>query len=190
MALSPLLPPPLALRVALRPALPADALLLHRWRSEPSVRRHQPLQEASVADLRADLARQRPEDLYRGRGERFQWIVLAESAPAGWITLAVTSWEHALGEIGYALTTPYQGRGLMAPALHLLLADLFLATPLERLEARCAVANVASRRVLEKVGFRREGLLRGYFALDGRRVDNYLYALLRADHLPAPRTAR
>ena len=182
-ALSPL---PLAVRVALRPALPADAALLHRWRAEPAVRRHQPLQEASVADLRADLARQRPEDLYRGRGDRFQWLVLAESEPAGWITLAVTSWEHALAEVGYALTTPCHGRGLMAPALHLLLADLFLSTPIERLEARCAVDNVASQRVLEKVGFRREGLLRGYFALDGRRIDNFLYALLRDDHLPPP----
>lgn len=184
MALSPL---PLVARVTLRPALPPDAGLLHQWRGEPSVRRHQPLQAATVADLRADLARQRPEELYRGRGERFQWIVQVETLPVGWITLAVTSWEHALAEIGYALTSEFQGRGVMSQALQILVADLFLATPLERLEARCAIDNVASQRVLEKVGFRREGLLRGYFQLDGRRIDNYLYALLRADLLPAPR---
>jgi len=183
-AVSPL---PLAARVTLRPALPADAGLLYRWRAEPSVRQHQPLQAATVADLRADLARQRPEELYRGRGDRFQWIVQVENLPVGWITLAVTSWEHALAEIGYALTTELQGRGVMSQALQILVADLFLSTPLERLEARCAVDNLASQRVLEKVGFRREGLLRGYFHLDGVRVDNYLYALLRDDLLPPPR---
>lgn len=184
MALSPLT---LAARVTLRPALPADALLLSQWRGEPSVRRHQPLQAATVADLRADLARQRPEEVYRGRGERFQWIVQVETLPVGWITLAVTSWEHALAEIGYALTSEFQGRGVMSQALQILVADLYLATPLERLEARCAVGNVASQRVLEKIGFRREGLLRGYFQLDGARVDNYLYSLLRGDLLPASR---
>ncbi len=145
------------------------------------------MQEATLADLRADLARQRHDELYRGRGERFQWIVLEQSEPVGWITLAVTSWEHGLAEVGYALTTAAQGRGLLAAAMQLLLADLFLATPLERIEARCAVGNVASQRVLDKLGFTREGRLRRYFQLDGERVDNFLYALLRDDFLPRPR---
>jgi len=166
--------------------LPGDAQLLARWRAEPSVGRHQPLQDASVADLRTDLARQRPEEIFRGRGERFQWIVSADGEPVGWITLAVTSWDHGLAEIGYALTTPAQGRGIQTQALQQLLADLFLETPLQRIEARCAVDNVASQRVLEKVGFVREGLLRAYFFLAGRRVDNFLYAILRSDFLPPP----
>jgi len=166
--------------------LPGDAQLLARWRAEPSVGRHQPLQDASVADLRTDLARQRPEEIFRGRGVRFQWIVSADGEPVGWITLAVTSWDHGLAEIGYALTTPAQGRGIQTQALQQLLADLFLETPLQRIEARCAIDNVASQRVLEKVGFVREGLLRAYFFLAGRRVDNFLYAILRSDFLPPP----
>ena len=171
-------------RVALRPALPSDAALLHRWRSEPSVRRHQPLNDATLSDLRADLARQKAEELYRGRGDRFQWILTADAQPAGWLTLAIGSWEHGLGEIGYALSAEFQGMGLMSEGLTILVADLFCATPLERLEARCAVENLASQRVLEKVGFTREGLLRGYFRMGERRIDNYLYSLLRADYLP------
>ena len=47
------------------------------------------------------------------------------------------------------------------------------------------VDNTASQRVLERLGFRREGLLRGYFVLDQQRVDNYVYAILRSDWLPA-----
>jgi len=181
-----LAPAPLVPSVRLRPATGRDATLLATWRSEASVRRHQPLQEASIADLRNDLDRQRPADLYRGRGERFQWIVLAQREPVGWITLAVTSWEQGIAEVGYALTTEAQGRGIMTRALGELVEELMTRTPIERLEARCSTGNAASARVLEKVGFRREGLLRGYFRLAGRRVDNWLYAILRGDRGEGP----
>lgn len=168
-------------RIALRPAQAADAPLLKQWREEASVRRHQPLGEVTLGQLRSDLAQQSAADLRRGRGPKFQWVILVDERPAGWITLVVANWEHGLAEIGYALSTPYQRRGLMVPALRQLLAELFSSTPLVRIEARCSVENVASQRVLERTGFRREGLLRGYFVLGGRRVDNFLFAILRGD---------
>ncbi len=174
------------IRSALRPTYPADAPLLQRWRAEPSVRRHQPLSDVSLGQLRAELALNRVDDLYRGRGDKFQWIVLADTEPAGWITLVVTNWEHGLAELGYALTTQYQRRGLMVEGLNLLLADLFFRTGIERLEARCSVENIGSQKVLTKLGFRQEGRLQGYFVLDGKRVDNYLYAILREDFVPPP----
>jgi RimJ/RimL family protein N-acetyltransferase len=170
------------LQVTLRPARPADAARLHAWRAEPSVRRHQPLSDASLSDLGSDLGRQRPEELYEARGERFQWIVEVDGKPAGWITLAVASWEHGIAEIGYALSEPYQNRGIMTVALADLLGRLFRRTVLERIEARCAVGNRASQRVLERLGFELEGRLRGYFELDGKRVDNWLYSILRGEH--------
>jgi len=155
--------------------------MLARWRSEASVRRFQPLTDVSPQQIRSELATQRIRGLYAGRGDRFQWIVLADDEPAGWITLVVTNWSHGLGEIGYALTTPWQRRGVMPLALAQLLADLFLGTDLERIEARCAVDNAASQAVLEGLGFRLEGRLRGFFVLRGERVDNLLYAILRRD---------
>lgn len=165
--------------VTLRPAAPRDAELLRQWRAEPSVRRYQPLNDLPASQLRADVASQRIADLYRGRGEKFQWIVQADGDASGWITLVVSNWEHGLAEVGYALTSIHQGRGVMTEALRRLIEDLFSTTTIERVEARCAVENVASQRVLEKNAFRREGLLLGYFKLRGRRVDNYLYARLR-----------
>ena len=170
-------------RVSLRPVVARDADLLWRWRGEWTVRRHQPLHELSVAQLRADVASQRMSDLYRSRGEKFQWIVNANGEAAGWITLVVSNWEHGLAEVGYALATEHQGGGVMSLGLGQLLEDLFEHTEIERLEARCALENLASRRVLEKNGFRYEGLLRGYFKLRGVRVDNLLFAHLRRDYL-------
>jgi RimJ/RimL family protein N-acetyltransferase len=176
--------PARAPKVSLRPASGDDAPLLRRWRAEESVRRFQPLQDVPVSQLRADLEGQSLRDLFRGRGDRFVWIVEENGIPCGWITLVVGNWEHGLAEVGYALSTDFQGRGLMAVALGLLLPDIFLRTAVERIEARCAAGNVASQRVLEKLGFVHEGLLRGYFTLHGRRVDHHLYALLRSDFLP------
>ena len=173
--------------VTLRPAAPRDADILRQWRAEPTVRRFQPLNELPTAQLRADVASQRIADLYRGRGEKFQWIVQVDGHAAGWITLVVSNWEHGLAEVGYALSTSFQNRGVMTEALQILLEDLFQNTLLERIEARCAVENYGSQRVLEKNGFHKEGRLKGYFKLRGRRIDNYLYGLLREDYLEARR---
>lgn len=167
--------------MTLRRAGPADAVLLGRWRAERTVGEHQPLHELGPSELRTDLAGQAGDDLYRSRGEKFQWIVLADGEPAGWITLVIANWEHGLAEIGYALSTSYQRQGLMPRALSILLDELFSRTTLFRIEARCSVDNLASQRVLDRLGFRREGRLRGYFRLHGRRVDNYLYALLESE---------
>lgn len=174
---SPATPP-----VTLRPAVPADAQWLRRWRGEPSVREHQPLHELSLADLRDDVAGRADDDLYKAQGEKFQWIVHADGEPAGWITLVVINWEHGLAEVGYALGSAHQRRGIMPRALDLLLDDLFTNTALHRIEARCAVDNLASQRVLDRLGFLREGRLRGYFVLHERRVDNYLYAILASEY--------
>jgi len=165
----------------LRPATGRDAELLHRWRNEPSVRRFQPLNDLTISQLRSDVSGQRMSELYRGKGDKFQWIVEVDGEPAGWLTLVVSNWDHGLAEVGYALSTNWQGQGLMPRALAILLDDLFTHTRLERIEARCAVDNEGSQRVLTKVGFEREGRLRSYFRLHGRRVDNFLYAVLRGD---------
>ena len=167
--------------VALRPARPGDAPLLATWRREPSVRRFQPLPLLSASDLGREMAGRGDADLAAGRGERLDWIVLADDRPVGWITLAVHSWRHGLAECGYALSTPFQGRGIMPRALDLLLEEVFERSTLVRIEARCAVENRSSQRVLDRLGFTREGRLRSYFDLDGERVDNYLYAILATD---------
>ncbi|HVS12499.1 MAG TPA: GNAT family protein [Thermoanaerobaculia bacterium] len=170
-------------QVLVRPARAEDAVHLRQWRAEETVRRFQPLHDVPTSQLRTDIASLDMEDLYRGRGDRFVWIVEADGRPCGWITLVVANWEHGLTEIGYALSSAYQGRGVMTAALTQLLPDVFLRTAIERIEARCAEGNEPSQRVLEKLGFVREGTLRSYFKLRGERVDHHLYSLLRADYL-------
>jgi len=174
--------------VTLRPTREGDAELLNLWRHEPTVGRYQPLGAITIERLRTELATQDHRQLYQNHGDKFQWIIQYGDRPAGWITLVATNWNHGLAEIGYALSTPFQRQGITPPALRQLLSDLFLNTTLERIEARCAIGNVGSRKVLEAIGFEREGLLRKYFVLQGKRVDNYLYAILREDFLRSQRS--
>jgi RimJ/RimL family protein N-acetyltransferase len=83
--------------------------------------------------------------------------------------------------IGYWLVPRARGRGLGSRAVSLLAHWAVRDTPLERVEALVLPDNVASQRVLEKAGFRREGLLRAYLVIADRRVDALIYSLLPGD---------
>jgi ribosomal-protein-alanine N-acetyltransferase len=83
--------------------------------------------------------------------------------------------------IGYWIGAPYTGRGYMSDALQAVLRFSFGNLRLHRLEAACLPNNVASMRVLEKVGFQREGLARRYLKINGIWQDHVLYALLEDD---------
>jgi RimJ/RimL family protein N-acetyltransferase len=74
-----------------------------------------------------------------------------------------------------------RGRGYGTEALRQLLERLFTREAAERVQASTAVDNTAMRRVLEKLGFRHEGTLRGYMPSDDGREDYVLYALTRGD---------
>ena len=72
----------------------------------------------------------------------------------------------------------------MTEALRLLAPATFRSLQLHRLEAGCVPANVASVRVLEKSGFKREGLARSYLRINGNWQDHLLFARLNDDPHP------
>jgi ribosomal-protein-serine acetyltransferase len=88
--------------------------------------------------------------------------------------------------LGYWLRTDRAGRGLMTEAAARVVTFGLDDIGLHRIELRAARANEASARVAEKLGFRREGLLRdGSRGADGYH-DTHLYALLSTDARPDP----
>jgi RimJ/RimL family protein N-acetyltransferase len=83
------------------------------------------------------------------------------------------------GAIGYWCAPQARGRGLTTRALRLLCRHALEDLSLERLELITDPDNVASQRVAEKVGFRREGVLRSHLLHpDGRRRDSVMFSLL------------
>jgi [ribosomal protein S5]-alanine N-acetyltransferase len=69
----------------------------------------------------------------------------------------------------------------MLEAINLLIPYAFETLRLHRLEAACIPENTRSIRLLEKAGFRREGLLRSYLRINDRWQDHFLYALIAGD---------
>ena len=83
------------------------------------------------------------------------------------------------GHFGYWLGETQWGKGIATAAARATVAHVFLETNLARLEAPVIAWNPASMRVLEKVGFVREGVLRRSVFKDGQLTDSVIYALLR-----------
>jgi RimJ/RimL family protein N-acetyltransferase len=87
--------------------------------------------------------------------------------------------EHGTGHIGYWCARESRGRGITTRALRRLCRHALDELGLERLELITDPDNVASQRVAEKVGFRREGVLRSHLVHpDGRRRDSVMFSLL------------
>ncbi|KAM0995043.1 hypothetical protein COP2_010739 [Malus domestica] len=85
-------------------------------------------------------------------------------------------------DMGYALAARYWGQGITAKAVRIALSQVFKDYPdLVRLQSFVAVENKASQRVLEKVGFQREGVLRKYLYLKGDIKDMVVYSFLSSD---------
>ena len=83
--------------------------------------------------------------------------------------------------LGYWMGARYAGRGLMTAAARAVVGVAFDQFHLNRVEAACLPRNAASIRLLEKVGFTREGYARKYLCIDGRWQDHVLYGLVRDD---------
>ncbi|MET9484298.1 GNAT family N-acetyltransferase [Streptomyces sp. NPDC006638] len=85
-------------------------------------------------------------------------------------------------EMGFTLAADRQGHGYATEAVRAVLDDLF-ARGLRRVSAECDVRNTRSARLLERVGFQREGLRPAYTWLKGEWTDDLLFGLL-ADRGP------
>lgn len=99
-------------------------------------------------------------------------------------TCGYNAWSrhNACGKIGYDLMPAYWGKGIMTEAVHGIVQFGFRYMQLNRIEADVTLNNHASVRVLEKVGFKAEGILRQAGYWKGRYHDLRLFALLREEY--------
>jgi len=92
--------------------------------------------------------------------------------------------------LGYWMGQPYAGQGLMTEAVGLAVPFCFDTLGLHRIHAAFLPDNMASRRVLEKNGFREEGFADSYLQIDGRWADHVLFGLTRERYEASLRHAR
>lgn len=116
-------------------------------------------------------------------GERHVLMVTAGGQRAGFVSWrpveAGTPFQY--WEIGISLWPEFRGRGHGTEAQRQLVRYLFAHTRVNRVQALTDAANVAEQRSLEKAGFTREGILRGYAFRNGTWHDEVMYSILRSE---------
>ena len=86
--------------------------------------------------------------------------------------------DHAQGEIGWALGVDYRGQGYATEAARALMDYGFHVLGLHRIYADTSSDNMASRKVMERLGMRQEALLRGAVHREGKWLDEAVYGML------------
>lgn len=177
-------------RLTIRRFNPADANDLYEYLSDPQIYRFEPgapLDQAQTGQRAAEMAAS-PHFwavALRATGKVIGQIYLGQIEPA----------ERLTCELGYILNPAYQRQGYASEAAAALVRQTLTAGGMHRVVAHCNPDNVASWKLLEKIGLRREGLHRQdiFFRRDAAGAplwtDTCVYALLAAEVARLPASA-
>src|SRR5512140_1834651 len=168
-------------RLQLRPLQERDLAVFAEYRSDPEVARYQSWSP--------------PFSLYQARQFLQDLRQLEPGAPGAWCQLAVEQRSNtgligdcafqvlpdddSQAQIGYTFSRSFQKQGFATEAVRGLLGFLFAEYHLHRVIATCDVKNVASARLLERVGMRQEGHFIENIFFKGAWGDEYSYAILQ-----------
>lgn len=172
-------------RLRLRPGGVADAEALHPAYTDPQVMQYwSDAPHTSIEETRASLSKQAPE------WRRWAITLKGDDTAIGMLA-AGEKRQGNVTEIGYMLMRDHWGSGIAAEAVSALIDRIF-AEGQRRVFADTDPDNAASRGLLERLGFRLEGYLRGEWETHLGVRDTTLYGLLKEEWLSreAPRTTR
>ena len=168
-------------RLLLRPLNVGDLDFVFRHFSDPEVNRYL-LDEEPV---RTREQAQSIIDFYSlpGRKSYNRWVILRKTDMRAIGTCGYHQWQtaHHRAEIGYDLERASWKQGIMSEALRAMLQYGFEKMGLNRVEALGDVENDASIRLLERLGFQKEGVLRQYFRRGENYYDHWLLSLLKRE---------
>ncbi|GAC1394385.1 MAG: GNAT family protein [Ktedonobacteraceae bacterium] len=170
-------------RLILREMVQEDAEAVYHIFSDAEVMRYYDMPAfTSIGQAQAMIARQRQRFEQK---ERFRWGVALRNDNTLIGTGGYVDWNKHwyCGEIGYDLARAYWRQGIMSEAVLAMIDFGFVAMELNRVEAEVMPENVASARLLRKLGFHEEGTRREYGFWGGTFHDLALFSLLKREHV-------
>jgi ribosomal-protein-alanine N-acetyltransferase len=169
-------------RLTLREMHQSDAEAVFRIRGDYEVTRY----NTGMAYTQMEQARTLIDNIrqaYHNESEIRWGITLkqGDDTVIGMVGFNYWSRKDSRASVGYDLARAYWGHGIMTEAVCAVVRFGFEHMALNRIEADADSRNVGSHRVLEKAGFKREGVLREQFYEDGAFYDLVLFSLLRKE---------
>jgi ribosomal-protein-serine acetyltransferase len=110
----------------------------------------------------------------------FGYAIIIDKNIVGRIGLHHINYQNRIAEIGYWLADGLQGRGIITKSCKAVINHAFKELGLNRIEIKCAVGNDKSCAIAKKLQFKQEGIIRQGELLNGKFIDLYLYAMLKA----------
>lgn len=137
--------------------------------------------ELTLAAFKRRL-RQYEKDMRRGGGLPLLIFRRGDRELLGGVTLSNIRYGSSRSALlGYWVGAPHVQRGYGAAAVLAMLRHAFSAIDLNRVVAACQPENIASQKLLERCGFRREGYARDYLKINGAWRDHHIYAITAAE---------
>jgi RimJ/RimL family protein N-acetyltransferase len=167
-------------RLVLRAFSSGDFDDLYAIQSDPEVARYLYWGPRDAEEVRRSLAEKIEASVLQEEGE---WLSLAvvlrrTGRLVGDMNLRWLSREHRQGEIGFSFNPAYQGQGLATEAAEAMLSLGFEGLELHRIIGRCEARNVASARLMERLGMRLEAHFVENEFVKGRWDEELVYAML------------
>jgi RimJ/RimL family protein N-acetyltransferase len=168
--------------LSLREFSERDWKSVHEYASDPQVVKHLLWGPNTEEDTRNFI---RVAISYEQQEPRIDYelgvVLRSEDVLIGACGIHVSNLQNKEGLIGYCFNRNFWGKGYATEAAHALLDFGFKQLGLHRVSALCDPENVASARVLEKIGMIREGHLREHQWAKGKWWDSFLYAILEQE---------
>lgn len=167
--------------IELIPTDPRYAELWHAWRSEANTLKFNPIANTSLEKLKERMALMSSDLLNLQDAEEFQFLIRSKGILVGTVGLQNISPMMGYGEINYGIGQNFQGMGVGTQAVRKFITMILSKTVLRRLIAYVAEDNIPSRKLLEKIGFKQEGVCREHYIINGEPTNEVLYGLLRRE---------
>ena len=175
-------------RVFLRPPKRRDALKWQKLRmsSKSFLVPWEPSWDASSCTRRAYLRYFKNSNYLANMDRAYSFLIFKtdDKTLLGGINIGnVRRGVSQSASLGYWIGEKHSRNGYMKEALKLLIPSLFIDLRLNRIEAATLEENIASKNLLKKIGFKKEGVLRKYLKINGTWRDHILYGLLENDFI-------
>lgn len=168
-------------RLILRKVEDHDLAFIHRGLSDEKVTQYMLIHYPTLESAREQLHYYYEQ--YASKNG-YYWVMELQSSqtPIGIIGITNIKMEHRRAELGYWLLPEFQHQGYTKEAANKILSYCFTELGLNRVEADTETENWGSNRVLEILGFQKEGVFKEYEMNKGRFIDLARYAILKKDY--------